>query len=538
LDFLGISEADLYEGKKIGGEANPDFLLSKEEIEILPSRQIVDGKPVPTAKSAGKFLHSLYNPIREADTVADNAKKSNPSSTACAFFGFGLGHAIVSYAKKFPNDSILIVEPNPKAFFTALSCVDWSPVFSLKNVVIALASGADLVVSLIEKLGGLEKFAIVSNPAQTQHAAAYFSALNSQIERNRDKDKINKATLERFSKIWQRNISRNIKSIEYIEERRIADCKISSVCAYADKFAGKPFVILAAGPSLADIIPHLAKVKAKAVVIAVDTALRACLRSGVEPDFLVLCDPQYYAYKHVAGLSSPSSVLVTEIAAYPPVFHFPCKEIALSSSNCPLEKLGLDESLIAADKKRGLLSSGGSVSTTAWDFARLCGAKEIYFAGLDLGFPKNETHARGSTFEEAVHSSSTRLASAETSGISALFGANMLWDSDYEGGRILTDNRMKMFAWWFESRLAGCPETKTYTLCPQGLAVPGIQNAEVSSLLARPEITDAKKAFLSQAAELPPLCSSDSKKGELKELISCFPDDAFLSQYPFLREYL
>ena len=97
---------------------------------------------------------------------------------------------------------------------------------------------------------------------------------------------------------------------------------------------------------------------------------------------------------------------------------------------------------------------------------------------------------------------------------------------------------MKMFAWWFESRLAGCPETKPYTLSPQGLAVPGIQNAELSSLLSRPEIIENKKSFLSAAAQIPPLCASDSKKNELAELVFCFPDEAFLSQYPFLREYL
>lgn len=485
LDFLGISESDLYDGKKVGGSPNPDFLLSKEDIEILPSRQVVGGMPVPTAKSGGKFLHSLYNPIREADAAAENAKKSNPSSSACAFFGFGLGHAVVSYAKKYPNDSLLIVEPNPKAFFTALSCVDWSPVFSLKNVVIALASGADVVVSLIEKLGGLEKFSIVSNPAQTQHASAYFSALNSQIERNRDKDRINKATLERFSKIWKRNIARNLNAVETIECGRMSGRRISSVRDYEGKLAGRPFVVLAAGPSLAEILPFLAAVKKKAVVVAVDTALRACLRSGVEPDFVVLCDPQYYAYRHVAGLSSPSSVLVTELAAYPPVFRFPCREISLSSSNCPLERLGLPETVVAADRKRGVLSSGGSVSTTAWDFSRLCGATEIYFAGLDLGFPKNETHARGSTFEEAVHSSSSRLSTAETSGVASLFGANMLWDFDYEGGRILTDNRMKMFAWWFESRCTDYPDVKSYSFSSKSLRIPGFSVASVEEFLSR-----------------------------------------------------
>ena len=487
-DFLGIREEDLFVGGKIGSEPNPEFLLlneeSKEKIEIVPSRLSVGGETVFTAKSNGKYLHSLYNPLREADSIAENAKKSLSDVRSCAFFGFGLGYSVISYAKKFPDDTLLIVEPNPKMFFTSLLYADWSPVFNLKNVVIALASGADIVVSLIENAGGFEKCAVLSNPLFTQLSPAYFSALNSQIERNRNKDKINNATLERFAPVWKRNILKNIDSIKKINEGRIAGLRISSVCEYEDKFAGKPFVILAAGPSLAEILPRLAEIKKKSVVIAVDTALRSCLRFGVEPDFIVLCDPQYYAYRHVAGLASPSSVLVTELAAYPSVFHFPCREISLFASSCPLEKLGFDSSFVSDDKKRGSLTSGGSVSTAAWDFARLCGAKKIYFAGLDLGFPKNETHARGSTFEETVHSSSNKLSTAETAGIASLFGANMIVDCDYSGQKILTDNRMKMFSWWFESKCTEFPSIESFSFSASSLKIPGFKVASVDEFLS------------------------------------------------------
>lgn len=455
-EFLGICESDL---------SNPEYFLSDSEIEILSSKQ----SGVFTAKQNGKLLHSLYNPIREATQVAENAKKSKENVKACVFLGFGLGYSVIEYAKKFPLDSLLIVEPNPKAFFTSLKYVDWTPVFELKNVIIALATGADVVVSLIENIGGLENCAIVSNPNHTSHALSYFSALNSQIERNKDKDKINKATLERFSKIWKRNISKNNDFIR----KNSKNLKINSISDYKNAFNGKKIVILAAGPTLSEILPYLKEIKQRAVLIVVDTALRACLRVGVEPDFVVLCDPQYYAYRHIAGLSSINSVLVTELASYPSVFRFPCKSIALSSSNCPLEKLDFDSTFIKKDRERGILSSGGSVSTTAWDFARFCGATEIYFSGLDLGFPQNETHIRGSTFEEVVHSTSNRLQNSETSNVASLFGANMIFDSDYDGNKILTDNRMKMFAWWFESKSTEYKNIKSYSFSSKSLKIPG-----------------------------------------------------------------
>ena len=95
-----------------------------------------------------------------------------------------------------------------------------------------------------------------------------------------------------------------------------------------------------------------------------------------------------------------------------------------------------------------------------------------------------------------------------------------------------------MFSWWFEARLASCPETKTYTLCPQGLAVPGIQKAEISQLLAHPEITEQKSKLLEKAGELPPLVSTSQTLDKLNQLIKTFPTPDFLAGYPFLKEYL
>ncbi len=476
-------------------------------LEILPSKT-----GVITARENGKYLHSFYNPLREAEQTADSAKKKvgGPSKTvlSAAFFGFGLGYAALQYAKKNPNDTLILVEPDARYFFTALSVCDWTELFSLRNFIVAVQTGADVVVSLIEKAGGFDHCAIVANPAHMQHAADYFSALSGQISRNKQKDKINNATKERFSKLWLRNVCRNLEKF--------------SICDGVNRYENKspenlPFLILAAGPSLQQILPHLKLLKNKCVVIAVDTALRACLRVGFEPDFILLADPQYYAYMHIAGLSSPSSILITESAAYPPVYRFPCREILVCSSLFPLgkyfeEKLG----------KKGELSSGGSVSTAAWDFARLCGAREIYCAGLDLGFPDFETHIRGSTFEEKIHSLSTRLSPAEKSGVSSLFGANMTYERNYAGSPILTDNRMKMFAWWFESKCTENPGIKSYSLSQKSLKIPGFEVCLIEDFMKKSDVILEKNEFMKGNFHCSP---SHSQLSERKKIFAGVKND-------------
>ncbi len=461
----------------------------KIPVEILPSKLRIQNTEdfFPTAKENGKYLHSAYNPVREAEQAAENIHKENPELFGTAFFGCGLGYNVISYARLFPNDTIILVENDENYFFTALSVLDWSDFFKSKNIVLAIKTAPDQVISIIEHCGGFNHIHIYENSAQTQHSKDYFSALKSLIERNKRKSQINNSTLEKFSGLWLKNSCRNL---HHLAEK-------DGVNIYKGKLNPKiPALILAAGPTLEEALPILRELKKRTLLIAVDTALRPCLNAGVEPDFVILCDPQYYAYRHIAGLCSPSSVLITESAAYPPVFRFPCRKTVMCSSMFPLgqfveSKLG----------EKGVLSAGGSVSTTAWDFARLAGAKNIIFSGLDLGYPDYQTHIRGSTFEEKIHTISKRTNPAEKLGISALFAAGAEKSTDYTGAEILTDCKMKMFAWWFESKQEEFSSSglASYSLSTKSLKIPGFKTLSINELLSLPDFTGLKNEFFIQS---------------------------------------
>ena len=246
---------------------------------------------------------------------------------------------------------------------------------------------------------------------------------------------------------------------------------LPGIASFADILADVPVLVLAAGPSLDRILPDLPRLRKRCAIIAVDTALRATLRAGVEPDFIVLVDPQYWNWRHLDGLSCPNSILITESAAWPAVFRFKTRATCLCSSLFPLGKF-----LEARTATRGELGAGGSVSTTAWDFARHLGATRIFMAGLDLGFPDRKTHFTGSIFEERAHTASLRLAPAETAGYHALYGAGPYPVSDYAGNPVLTDKRLILYAWWFESRLAGTRRTKRPRLPPRASGSPGLRS--------------------------------------------------------------
>ena len=491
-----------------------------------------------TASESGVRLHSAYNPEREANGAVNRNEVFEKSTVV--FYGFGLGYHVIEFAKlmlekaKVLGTSIpklVLIEPDIRHFYAALSVLDWTPVFLLENLVIAAGCPAESVLPLLEDSSkvnvgdtGVSDSYFFDIPSFTSHEKAYFDTIRSLVKRNQRKNEINAATLKKFGKLWCRNSLKNLNQLE----------KCAGLSPLQNKAAGGiPFLILGAGPSLEKIIPQLNELNKRSITVCVETSLHTLLRADIQPDFILLTDPQFWAYRHIAALEAPESILITEVSAYPAVFRFNCKKILLCGSQFPVGQY-FEQKL---ELTPGDLGTGGSVASCAWNFAKYCGATEIFTAGLDFAFPDKQTHIKGSSAEQTYHTVSSRLTASDKFTASSLYSANAVPGVDYNGNTVLTDSRMKMFSWWFESRLASCPETKTYTLCPQGLAVPGIQKADVSDLLNRLEITASKKQLISLAEKLPPLID-ESKKQKLDDLIKTFPQQDFLTAYPFLREYL
>lgn len=436
-----------------------------------------------TVKENGLLLHSAYNPQREAEVLLSSKKEEIEDAKALVFESFGLFYAPLAAAALYPQKTIVLIEPDINRFLAAMLFIDAEKLFFHNSIIFALGAPSNQAITLLNQYG-ISDCVFFCSAAQTAHAAGYFAELSALIERNKEKEKINSATLEKFRKLWFSNSKRNIFKTALLE----------GVNIYENKAENLPFLVLGAGPSLEKILPFLKELENKVVSVCVDTALRACLRVKFQPDFIVLTDPQYWAYRHIAGLKSPKSILITENSVYPSVFNFECKKIVCCKSQIPVGHFF--EKFCGA---QGYLGAGGSVASCAWTFAKLCGTKKVFLCGMDLSFPNKQTHIKGSTFEQKLYTTSTKMNTAEKNGISMLFSGNVLWEKDFFGNPVLSDKRMKMFAWWFESNIASVSGLKTYTLSPEGLKIPGVVPAEIKELLRFPEVFHEKQNFLSLA---------------------------------------
>lgn len=465
-------------------------------------------------------LHSKYNPQKEAESALQNFNLQKNKATV--YFSFGLGFGPIEFCKKFPSKTLILIENNPEYFFSALSVLDWEIVFKHENLIILLGNCEQEASQILLRFADFncddensqsaqsenqqnffDKFFselfIIKNTNQAKHQEKFIEKIKELLLAQKEKLQINSNTLEKFSHLWAKNTCKNLTYLKNLD----------GVNKYFNLAKEIPFVILAAGPSLEKILPFLSEIKKRAILVCVDTALKAVLQAKVEPDFIVIVDPQYYCALHLEFLESPSSVLIAESAVYPCVFRFNCRKKVLCSSLYPIgqyfeKRLG----------SKGKLAAGGSVSTSAWDFARKCGTKEIFLAGMDLGFPNFQTHIKGSQFEEKAHQISTKFSSAEKMNAQSLITSSPEWKFDYNAKPLLTDKKMSLFAWWFEdaTKEALKQGIKTFSLTSESLAISGIEKFDLADFLLKPNILKQKQIFFEQSENLAKKISENYKK--------------------------
>jgi hypothetical protein len=441
----------------------------------------------PAAGTTGILIHSRRDPVREGRRQAEAALAENGNEPGTFIvLGFGLGYAACALAKSLsPGGFLIIVERRKELFRLALERRDLAELLGPGRAVFVIGENSGAVtgaLSMLEKQLPRGEPVILKNRSLITLSAedeSWYGDAERRIRIWASKDKINAATLKRFGRRWTRNLGANFFGIPEYPGVRYLEGILAG--------RGIPVFLAAAGPSLNDSDSLVQKLYERCLVVAVDTSLRFLTRGGLEPDFVVSVDPQYWNARHLHRIGLSKTALIAESAVYPPILRSGTRgesgfgRIFLCRSLFPLGRFIEDRT-----DPKGSLGAGGSVATTAWDFARLLGPPAIWIAGLDLGFPAYQTHFKGALFEEQSHTLSRRFRPAETLSVESLESGFPFFAAAADGGKILTDRRLSLYGAWFENRF--CRETApaSYSLSPRGLAIPGLVPADPGELLALP----------------------------------------------------
>ncbi len=397
-----------------------------------------------TLKIKNIYLHSKYDPIKEANRIVDILLQDCKELDVFILYGAGLGYvARMLFEKKIKNNNsailpyIIYIEADIKIFLTSINNFDWSEILINNQFKIFLEAEKELIGSFIQTIPTKRIRYYHHRPSYNFHEN-YYKDVQNYISYVLDRKDMNTATFTRFQRLWTKNFLYNLPA--YIYSKTINQLK--------DIAKGSTAVVVAGGPTVENNIQYLKSVKDSVIIIAVDTVYKYLKKHSIEPDILVVVDPQFWNYKYIENAKINNSIIVAESSVYHKVLQIaPIENYFVGSSIFKIAKF-FDKN----NEKRGTLAAGGSVATSAFDIARIIGSSEIIITGLDLSFPDRMTHFKGSFFETNFLNFCNYYNTAECLSYQYLTHAP-LQIINSTNGKVFTDQKMYLFKKWFDKEI-------------------------------------------------------------------------------------
>jgi len=407
-------------------------------------------------------LHSKRDPLKEAKRIAESF--IDGSEQIIVVVGLGLGYHIDAMLKANQESLFIVKEPDPELFAVLLRTRDLSNILLSKRVILSVGTAP------------LNWDEIFPNPSVSTSKlfihrpyAHLYSEIVKKIEQDfhafRNRTQINIATLKRFDQLWTKNTFKNCTYFFTLHG------------IYTLKDALKDFaaVVIGAGPSLENDMEIIAGLKEKMVLIASDTVLAPLLKRNIIPDFVITVDPQFINSFSITGAvkgikKEKLPVLVADPAVYPATLkNYRGIKVITSSVFSPGKIIETFSGI------KGSIAAGGSVVTTAFDFARITGADPIILTGLDLSYGIGRTHLSGSFIEEYILSRTNRFETAGCYYSRYIRGGSPAWVIDKNGHSVVSDSRLLLYKSWFEHQ-SKSEGKNIFNATSGGLDIAGISN--------------------------------------------------------------
>lgn len=416
----------------------------KVNVEIARSK---DGLPVPVIN--GKFLHSRYDPASEARRWVKEKLAKKPGAQLAVVLGMGFAYHLEALKDALPKDApIVVFEPVSEIVSAYANTVKknihgvrlW-PSPSPQDVVDAVA---EVVTPAL-----INHVLIAGHPPSVETDPGSYSTILNCIHAAVDQIAMSLTTGWGFGFEWIENSVRNL--------HRLPDLPFLNQIAPALKKSPPAAMVIGAGPSLDTAWETMRQ--ARALTLAVDTALEPMEEHGLSPHLAFLFDSQIENAKLVEKVDAGRINLVTSLEVHPSVFERRWRNLILCS--CDAGVLSWLER--RANFSAGSLKQGGSVVTAAFDLARQSGCSPIYFSGVDLSFSEKQIYCRGVAYERQASESQTRFNSVEDT----LYKMRYARTERTELGRPTQDNLYNYYRWLKDE--IGRTSQEVVLLTPAGL---------------------------------------------------------------------
>jgi len=443
---------------------------------LLPAAETAPdgGMTVRLAGDSGAWVHSRRAPRREIDRLVDEVQPG--PLQPIILLGVGLGDALERLLRAHDRTDVCVLEHNLGLIRAAMERFNFTKAIDAKRLTFACT-----VTGQTPRMVFQAALTSMSLFGRTTVSHGYTASDPGYLE------------LMRELKVWAGQKELEIRSeangaktnLENLFGNFPVYLRSAGLDQFAGTFKGVPGVLVCAGPSLQRNIEVLKQYSGKVVVLAVSSALRRVMQSGIEVHATNVVDYSHLSQRYFKDLPGDA----------PPLFAHPrCNMTVLDGYSG--EVVTSDDELYQAFEIPGVVPHGGfryggnNVAHFGHQILRALGCNPVVYCGLDLAYSFHTTHVPGGAIHDEWAASSGRFSSLEfqelmflTAGLSDKHAVK-----DPYGTTIYTDELLESAGLHFEEFLSTerveYPETVTINCTEGGRVIAGIENRSLASVMA------------------------------------------------------
>ncbi len=300
-------------------------------------------------------------------------------------FGLGLGYNLAAVEEKAHRDhKFLVVEENPTVLYHALHTVDFSEMIDQGRLAFVrpVQEAVDSLLFTLAVPIYRRKVATLFDPSALMVSSEDFQKLINHAKKELQHYTVRMTTQFVKAREMTTNELRNLPHV----------CLASALEGLQGAFAGRPAVVVSAGPSLKKNVHQLRGYEDKAVIIATAPVVRVLLAYDLVPHLVCSLDYSVSNMETLEDVWDQTELpLVFLNRIHPPFlarYQGPmigAHQDAATAGNCP--------AWIWEGQPQ--LNGGGNVGMMAMSLAYLLGADPVILIGQDLAYSDGYTHSEG-----------------------------------------------------------------------------------------------------------------------------------------------
>ena len=455
LNILKSSYSDIWNKLKQFEDKENRIITEIEETRNGDKTLCVtkDGKKI--------YLHSRYNPVREAETIVESIDDID-ENTNIIFYGTGLGFHIQLILEKYKNIKYYIYEPIPEILYAFLSNVNLKKLNLNRLAGISTNLSGNSIDKFIDR--NREKIKIIELPSHKQNFPNENKEFNDVMLSIIKGKRSSIATNYSFQKRWIINSMKNLK--EVLSTPNI-------IIEKNGEFKGKTAILVAAGPSLNDEIENLRYIKNNglAYIFSVGSAINTLVYNNIYPDAACTYDPGSFnqnVFKTIKDKNIKDIPMIFgSSVGYETIENYPGSKYHMITSQDTVASYFLKN---LTDETISIVQDAPSIAVVTLQLLYILGFSNILLVGQNLGYRRKERYSEGISYSKELTDKEIE------SGI---------WVKDVYGNEILTNEGFNSMRQQMESYIKLLPNINVINTTKGGANIEGTEFRELKDVMER-----------------------------------------------------